>query len=821
MSKHEKKNGGKGFFRRPEQTPKPAEKEVPAVQDAAEELSAAAVTAEIPAAESQDPSAEELRALFERYLGAEAAEEAAEATPAAVSVDEMPADVVEESFEIEKSDVEKNIDEAEKYVNEMEAQAEQESQTEIAFAEDPMSDATGGFALNVETEQLGAFAPEQETQQTDLSLHETRVLDFQKTEEATITDLPTDTAMMKAFGLDPKTSEVKRDKFFEEMQTMAVPEAAPVTEEVHAARDEEMADWEALAESKSEKGGFEYVDPSQNKDIFAAFKKKYNAAKIRMVLAGVVAVLLGLLENLPNMKDYFGDNQLIIATDWLLTLVAAAIVFDRLIVAAKSLLKFEFDSDSITLVSFFLSLVATTATLIIAPTFEEVFLFNFPFGICVFLNAMKIFLSLRQDVYSFKVISASGEKKILSRTAVRYEDVPEQAAFAANIGPSDTICTIKRTDFISSFFAHRGEKSTSKFLLKIFIPECFVFSIIYFVISFFIMENSLVTSFGTAYAAFLMCIPFTAFLTYVYPVYLASRRAYSYHSAILSDKTHDNYDKTAVIAFRDEDAFPAGRTKVKSLKLYGERKIEDVMYYASSVYSVLGGPLAPVFKQATLNSEISKDVEIRELAPDGASVMVDGKNVVVGTPAYMDAQCFATVFDEGDEEYEGKSHRRILYLACDQKVIAKFYVQYTTTSDFLYMVHNLARAGVSVSIRTADPCLDDGILYNNKMNPEELPVKVIKGVLAEDKFAEVSARTGGIVSMGTAKEIVKTFLVCDKIDNVKKINFILKTVASVLGLAVMMLVLFTGHAAEMTSIFPAIYQLFWLIPIYLISKIYI
>jgi hypothetical protein len=56
---------------------------------------------------------------------------------------------------------------------------------------------------------------------------------------------------------------------------------------------------------------------------------------------------------------------------------------------------------------------------------------------------------------------------------------------------------------------------------------------------------------------------------------------------------------------------------------------------------------------------------------------------------------------------------------------------------------------------------------------------------------------------------------------VKKTNFVLKTVASILGIAVMVLVLFTGNAPVMRSIFPALYQLFWLLPIYFVSKIYI
>jgi hypothetical protein len=42
-----------------------------------------------------------------------------------------------------------------------------------------------------------------------------------------------------------------------------------------------------------------------------------------------------------------------------------------------------------------------------------------------------------------------------------------------------------------------------------------------------------------------------------------------------------------------------------------------------------------------------------------------------------------------------------------------------------------------------------------------------------------------------------------------------------IGIAVMSLVVFTGKAPEMLSVYPALYQLFWLLPIYFVSRVYI
>ena len=236
---------------------------------------------------------------------------------------------------------------------------------------------------------------------------------------------------------------------------------------------------------------------------------------------------------------------------------------------------------------------------------------------------------------------------------------------------------------------------------------------------------------------------------------------------------------------------------------------------------MIGGPLAEVFRKAALNSVSSENVEICEVCADGACAMVDGRNIVIGRPAYMEEQCFETVNDPGDEEYEGKTNKRIFYLACDQIVIAKFYIQYTVGSDFLALANRLFAEGIGVGIATADPCFDVGIFYENKIDPEQYAIRVLKGHLSEPVEESVPAQKAGVVSLGDTMDLVKTTLLCKRLENVKKTHLVLKVVSSILGVAVMAMVLFTGKAPEMASVYPAFYQLFWLLPAYFVSKVYL
>ena len=137
------------------------------------------------------------------------------------------------------------------------------------------------------------------------------------------------------------------------------------------------------------------------------------------------------------------------------------------------------------------------------------------------------------------------------------------------------------------------------------------------------------------------------------------------------------------------------------------------------------------------------------------------------------------------------------------------------------MAKRLLSSGIGISVRTADPCLDDGIFYENKLDPEQHAIHISRACLRDNEEESVPANRAGIVSVGDVKELIKTFLVCKKLESVRRTNLVLHVISSVFAVAVMALVLFTGNAAGLYSVFPALYQLFWILPTYFVSKVYL
>ena len=567
---------------------------------------------------------------------------------------------------------------------------------------------------------------------------------------------------------------------------------------------------------------FEYTSSMQDEKIAVDMEARYRGSMVRLIMAIFLSVVLFLIENIAPIKAIFPSRFVYIIADWILVLICAVLVAGRLCDAFKSFFKRNPEVDCITLLAFFFSVAATTVAVIFERTESLVTLYNFPFSVCVVLDLLFVYYRSRRDLYSFSILASDSDKCAVVLGNSKDEPLKESERFVNTENKENvTFGEVKRVGFVDGYFAHHAEIPDSQAALKIFIPFCIAASAMFFCLSLGIMRYSIPESLGIAYATFMMCTPFSAFLAYCYPLYLASRRAHTYHSAILCDKTPDNYRDSSMVVFRDTEAIPAGKAKVKGIRLYGDKKIDNAIYYASSVYSAIGGPLEEVFRKAALNSVSSNNVQIREISPDGVCAMVDNKNIVIGRPGYMEEQCFETMPEPGDDEYDGKTNKRIFYLACDQFIIAKFYIQYTVSADFLNMAKRLLSVGVGISVRTADPCLDDGIFYESNIDPEQNAIRVSRACIRKPEGESVPASRAGIVSVGDVKELTKAFLVCKKLESVKRTNLVLHVIASVFAVAVMALVIFTGNALGMYSVFPALYQLFWILPTYFVSKVYL
>ena len=373
-----------------------------------------------------------------------------------------------------------------------------------------------------------------------------------------------------------------------------------------------------------------------------------------------------------------------------------------------------------------------------------------------------------------------------------------------------------KTDFVDGFFERTEDNVVSRPIIGIVIPLVMILGAGFFILN-FMKSQSLYDSVTMAYISMALTMPLSAFMIYSYPSYRASRRAYDTDSAIIGEVSLNEYASSSVISFEDKEVFPSGGVKVTSIKVYGQNRIDEIIYNLASAFIKVGGPLADVFSQATHDLGHSDNVVLEEVDEDGFTVTVDDILVNIGKDTYMEKQDYEPPYDAEDKKIETSSIG-IMYIAYQGQLAAKVYVQYTIDNEFEQILAQLYKTGMCVGIKSFDPNIDD-VLLSKKIKSMKYPVKVIRSRTVEDIPHTFERCSSGIVSKRSVKDLLKTVALCEKVNGAIKSALIVKILAMLLGVVASIVIYTFGSELGITSLHLAVYQLIFIILVLGISRL--
>ncbi|MCR5308185.1 MAG: hypothetical protein K6E24_04245, partial [bacterium] len=522
-------------------------------------------------------------------------------------------------------------------------------------------------------------------------------------------------------------------------------------------------------------------DNDNSKAILQSLKSKRKSLKLRLTGVFLLSFLLLAFEILSQLFSWNINPVICIIIEFVLVIGLTAFAYDRIISGFKQLIKFKFDCDVITLFSFLYSLIYTSVILltIMDKSFDasQIKYFNLPYAFCIIISLVSALVYNKGELYSYRVASSKKVKKALIFTE---NDTIKEVGETLIKKPGMNIIEVKETNDISEFMTTNESRTSKKNILNILIPFYLVISLVIIVIL-SLRGSNLYTVISLSYLTYAMTAPTITFFSFSLPLYMIIRKSYDNGSAVIGEASTEKYDNVGVVAFNDIDVFPSNKIKLKSINIFNSNKFERVIYYISSVFSKVGGPLDEVFKSATLDSIVSNDVEVISVAEKGLEAIVDGFRIVIGQPDYMKAQCFETIQDEEDMEFAKSTNKRVMYIACDDEVIAKFYIQYISSKEFNRTITYLRKENIGVIIKTADPCIDNELLGINRLLSDNNDVKIIRMIPDIEPMETISALNTGIITTGSIKSLIKTMSSSKHIASTYTVNIIVKIVAAVLG----------------------------------------
>ncbi len=576
----------------------------------------------------------------------------------------------------------------------------------------------------------------------------------------------------------------------------------------------------------------EFVDKSQIPQIREEYKKKTSALWIKLAICGVLCIFLLFFENIASISSLFtGERQQFAGVfdpavyptvysmvSLQIMLLACLCAFDQIADGIKYLFKGMPKPETVTALLALLGIVYSAVVSQIVESPEEPVMFNFVVALSALLTLIYAIFNNKREMMNFRVVANKRPKHIVRRL-VGEESENEAQAFSE----AEDICDvmkIEKTDFIDGFFSRLGRPDPATgtfitFLLSVSAALAVLLGI------FAAFKGSTAGEVAAVvFASLLVLTPLSVFITFSYPFYRANRAAKEYDSAIIGETSLEEYSNASIISFDDKNVFPSYAVKVQNIRIYNNARIDRVLYYASSVFAYAGGPLQDVFEVATKDMGNSQNVQIFDTEDGFLATQVDGVNIIFGSCEALTARGLEIPANAAEDDVDLSSELEIMYMFRESKLVAKMYIKYVMDSDIDLILKQFSGNGLYVCVRTFDPNINERMIAK-KLNLRRIPLKIIRYADADEVGYYEEKVDSGLVTCGSPKSLLQIISYCGKVLHTKKTNIALSTLSIMIGIALLALLLFSGSISVVSSLFVALYQLVWIIPMMISSRMFI
>ena len=576
----------------------------------------------------------------------------------------------------------------------------------------------------------------------------------------------------------------------------------------------------------------EFVDKTQASGIKKEFHDKKIKLWIKLALCAVFTILLMVFENIPALTKIFTGTEkqfagafdpavyptVYIMISLQLMLLACFCAVDEIVNGFKYLFRGIPRPESMTALLTVAGILysAILSLNIVSP--NEPVMFNFVTAVSALLTLVYAIYNNKREAMNFSIIANKKPKHIVRRLPDE-ESEGESRAFADHDDVCD-VMKIEKTDFIDGFFGRLSKPDSTTgifmtFAMSISVAVAVLFGIF---VNFKGGDNAMICR--VIYSSLLVLAPMSAYVTFSYPFYRANIAAKEYDSAIIGETSLEEYSNASIISFDDKNVFPSYSVKVQNIKIYNNARIDRMLYYASSVFAYAGGPLQDVFEVATKDMGISKNVKIFDTEAGFLATQVDGVNIIFGSSETLLKRGLEIPENALKDDVDLSDELSIMYMFRESKLVAKMYIKYVMDSDIDLILKQFSGNGLYVCVRTFDPNIDEKMIAK-KAGMKKMPLKIVRYASTDEVGNYEEKVDSGLVTCGSPKSLLQIISYCGKVLHTKKTDIALGVLSVMIGIAILVLLMLADSLTVLTSLLIVIYQLIWLIPITIASKVFI
>ena len=574
-----------------------------------------------------------------------------------------------------------------------------------------------------------------------------------------------------------------------------------------------------IAKQKAETPILRYTDRSQNGEIDGKLRKAQRNAFFRIVASVILLLFLWRFET-SGAEGMFGfllkegvtGVRLYLMIDLQILCLCGLTVLPSLVRGGSGLFSAKPVPESVLVFGFLFAALYSFVTAVAAPAAEDLRLYGLPLAVTVVCAAVSEFQTAARNRHAFRMIATKRPKYIAERLQ---NAVKESEEFGRYLYEDSELYTVCRTEFVEGFSERSVKRPKYDDLYRFLLPLLVVLAGGLFV-ALIVLGRSAGEAFNAFSALVAFALPSSAFFVINLPLTAANRKGRKCSGAFIGNCIAEEYSMASALSFADTEVYPASLVNITSVRTYGDYRIDKVIPDVAKVFSFLGGPLAKVTERM-MDGNVEKPATARviENAKDGICVAIDGRHIFLGKRSYLRRYRFEAPVDQGDEGYE-KGVGSVMYVVIDEQLAAKFYVRYRINPRFEQLLQDMYRAGLCLGVKTMDPNITNEMLQN-AIKFRRCPVAVLKQNSPDEISGETASTSGGVVCNSSLHNFLRMFSLCDKVRHVTKCNAIIMTVATVLSALAVGFLAVTGDLESFGAVQAAIFQLCWLIPVWILS----
>jgi len=566
-------------------------------------------------------------------------------------------------------------------------------------------------------------------------------------------------------------------------------------------------------------------EPSQTDDRSAIrhdLQELKTSLLLRSTILGILAVISGVLTlmdwipALPMPAAFSSKTAPVAFLSIQLLLGLAALPFCRSLLknGYLKLLTFRADCDSLAAMSMMTAELAAFLALPSADMLKNgIVSVYIPIGLLsLFLNAVGKRMIVTRALVNldrltdgnpkFGIHYVEDEKRAENLTRGTTGDFPILAAMQPVAEPEDFLKYTFSTDIADKF-------------CRAAVPLITVLSVLFSVIMGFSRSGQVES--GVCYGVSIFALCFSACactaITLVsnLPMMTGAKDYVRNSGLLLGYQSVDDFFDVNTIMVDAQTLFPRGTTKLESIQVLGESRIEEAVQYSMSLSKHAGSILKDLFAGAILTEE-QLLLPVENYSYDdgkGISGWIQNKRVLLGTRDMMIEHNIEGLPVTAKVESLMPPGTEALYLAVSGTIAALYIVRLEAGKSIKHWMREIERENLFLLVRSNDALLTQRRIAKMFGISEER-IKVLPSRLAEDYAAEtvpLKKASPSMLCAGRLAGFVQTIIGAKRIRSAATLGLILQIVTACIGFIYVILFILLRAYSDISGGLLLVYQL--------------